>query len=216
MINVTKKQGYRIEGDGEGGCHLKQDGQGRLCWEGGTWAEPGRRWQVSHVDTWRSTAGRGDSKCKGPETGAGVGLGNSKHQEWLEQHAWGEVRAWRERGRTSVFTLSDMSSHCRALNRRVVWSELLLKSIALTVVWRTQEGKSGSRKASLRLLWKSRWREDSGSAWAGNGWWCGGGRFLDIISRWSLQDQLTGWIRGEREERGSEVVGPLAAVLAPG
>lgn len=48
------------------------------------------------------------------------------------------------------------------------------------------------------------------------GWWWGGGRFLDIISRWSLQDQLTGWILGEREERGSEIVGPLAAVLAPG
>ena len=47
-------------------------------------------------------------------------------------------------------------------------------------------------------------------------WWWGGGRFLDIISRWSLQDQLTGWIRGEREERGSEIVGPLAAVLAHG
>ena len=41
----------------------------------------------SPKDDWRSTAGGEDSKRKGPKTGARVGLGNSKHQEWLEQHA---------------------------------------------------------------------------------------------------------------------------------
>lgn len=59
-------------------------------------------------------------------------------------------------------------------------------------------------------------REDSGSAWAGSRVVVGGGRFLDIVSKWSPQDQLTGWMQGEREERGSETVGPLAAVLASG
>ena len=58
-------------------------------------------------------------------------------------------------------------------------------------------------------------RQWFGPGWE-QGWWWSGGRFLDMVSRWSPQDQLTGWMQGEREERGSETVGPLAAVLASG